>query len=119
MLRTLSFALMIMIGFCAFTVQPAHAAMTEQEKIDSLLSSLDSPDVTFVRNGVAMSAKDAKAHLLDKQKELNVTTAQDFVAKAATQSRESGKPYVIKMKDGKEVPSAQFFGEKLKALDGK
>ena len=119
MLRTLSFAVMIMFGFCAFTMQSAQAAMTEQQKIDALLADLDSPDVTFIRNGTAMSGKDAKAHLLDKQKELKVTTAQDFIAKVATQSRESGKPYMIKAKDGKEVASAEWFETKLKALDSK
>ena len=104
MLRTFSFVLLILVGFAAFTAQPAHAAMTEQQKIDALLGKLETSNVTFIRNDKEMSGKDAKKHLEDKLKELHgqVKTVDDFITKVATQSRKTGKPYIIKLKDGKK-----------------
>jgi len=113
MLRTLSFIVLIFIG-TAFA-QPAHATMTEQQKIDALLNNLGTSDVTFIRNGTEMTGKDAKAHLQDKLKELQsqVKTADDFITKVASTSRKTGKPYVIKLKDGKEIPAADWFKQQL------
>jgi len=104
-------------AFAADTPSP-KAALSEQAKISALLDALETSDVTFIRNGTAMSGKDARKHLQGKLDELSgqVHTANDFITKVATQSRETGKPYMIREKDGKEVPSADWFKYKMARL---
>ena len=47
----------------------------------------------------------------------DVKSARDFIDKVATISGTSGKPYLIRFKDGKEIPSREFLLTELKKLE--
>ena len=54
----------------------------------------------------------------DKRNEIGgITTAEDFINKVASVSRETGKPYIIRLKNGKEVESSEWFHDQLKVIE--
>jgi hypothetical protein len=98
---------------------PAKPA-TEAEMIEALIKAVEElKDAKFVRNGSEYDAKDAAAHLRrkwDAGKD-QIKTARDFIRAAGTKSSVSGKPYLIRFKDGKEVPSETFLSGKLDEIE--
>jgi hypothetical protein len=98
----------------------AHAA-TEKEKIELLIHGIEGlKDATFIRNGSEYDAATA-AKFLRKKWEAHakqITTAHDFIEKAASISSTSGKPYLIRFKDGHEVKCGEYLAGELKKLEG-
>ena len=88
----------------------------ERKKIEFLISSVENlKGAKFIRNGSEYDGKEAAAHLRMKlQNVLVVETADDFIRLCASQSSTSGKPYLIRLSDGKTIKSEEFFREKLK-----
>ena len=64
-------------------------------------------DAKFVRNGSIYEPAIAVRFLRGKwdANKADVKTVRDFIDKVATKSGTSGKPYVIRFNDGKEIPS--------------
>lgn len=109
-------------------VLPQHRAsadaqpMTEKAKIEALISYLENlQDATFIRNGSDYTSKNAAKFLRAKWSahEEDAQTAADFIAKLASGSSSSGKPYVIKFKDGSQKNSADVLNAQLKKLEAK
>ena len=48
-----------------------------------------------------------------------VKTARDFIDKVASASGTSGKPYLIRFKDGHEIKSQEFLLAELKKIEPK
>ena len=107
------------------TLTPTHAAdiaPAEKAKIEALIANVGAlPDAKFIRNGSTYDAKSAVSFLRGKWKsnDSDITTAADFIAKAASVSGTSGKPYLIKLKDGSEVKCGDYLTEQLKKLEEK
>jgi len=98
----------------------ADAPQTEPQKIEALIRHVESlENAKFVRNGTEYDAKTAGQFLRGKWKaqEVNVKTAKDFIEKVASQSSTTGKPYLIKLKDGREVKSSEYLTAELKKLE--
>ena len=117
----LRFSLLAMLSLALTTRAPAQALPpAEKAKIEALLSHLAGlTDATFVRNGSAYDAKTA-AKFLRKKWEANekeIMTAADFIARAATASSTTGKPYLIRLKDSPERPCADYLHAELKKLE--
>jgi hypothetical protein len=76
-------------------------------------------DAKFVRNGSIYNADSAAVFLRRKWKanESEVKTALDFIDKVASFSGTSGKPYLIRFKDGGEIKSRDFLLAQLKKLE--
>jgi Family of unknown function (DUF5329) len=93
---------------------------SEKQKIEALIKQVANlKDVKFVRNGSAYNA-DSAAVFLRRKWEANaseVKTARDFIDKVASFSGTSGKPYLIRFKDGEEIQSRDFLVAQLKKLD--
>ena len=88
----------------------------EKKKIEFLISSVENlKGAKFIRNGSEYDGKEAAAHLRMKlQNALVVETADDFIRLCASQSYISGKPYMIRLSDGKTIKSEEYFRKKLK-----
>jgi len=88
----------------------------EKKKIDFLISSVEKlKGAKFVRNGSEYNGEEAAKHLRMKlQNVLVVQTADDFIRLCASKSSVSGKPYLIRLPDGKIIKSEKYFREKLK-----
>jgi hypothetical protein len=97
----------------------AAPPQTEAEKIEALIKHVESlADAKFIRNGVEYDSKTAGQFLRGKwnANESSIKTAQDFIEKIATQSSTTGRPYLIKLKDGREVKSGEYLTAELKKL---
>jgi hypothetical protein len=88
----------------------------EKKKIEFLISSVENlKGVKFIRNGSEHNGKEAAQHLRMKlQNVLVVETADDFIRLCASKSSVTGKPYMIRLSDGKTIKSEKYFREKLK-----
>src|SRR5262249_40739858 len=93
---------------------------SEKQKIETLIKQVANlKDAKFVRNGSSYNADSAAVFLRRKcqASESEVKTAQDFIDKVASFSATSGKPYLIRFKDGSESQSRDFLLAQLKKLD--
>ncbi len=113
-MRSLSLLLLVLLfSTSAFASKPS-----EKEKIDYLLTAIGTSDVIFIRNGTEHTASEAQSHLQDKLKAAGdrVKTAEEFITSLASKSLQTGKPYLIKTKDGKTVELAIWLHDKLKQM---
>jgi len=116
---TISCFILLGLGFPPFL--RAQALPTyEKQKIEALIKQVAAlKDATFVRNGWNYNANNAATFLRLKweTKVAEVKTAVDFIDKVASISGTSGKPYLIRFKDGSEILSHDFLLAELKKLD--
>jgi hypothetical protein len=87
-------------------------------EIDHLLAYLAQSGCRFERNGTWYDADKGRAHMERKlgwllRRDL-VTTAEEFIEHAATQSSRSGEAYRVQCGDGEPVTSATWFSVELK-----
>jgi hypothetical protein len=86
-------------------------------KINALISHVESlTNATFVRNGKEYTSANAAKFLRGKwdANKKDVKTPEDFISKVATKSSTTGKPYLIRFKDGRETPCAEYLTGRLK-----
>jgi hypothetical protein len=113
-----------LVSLLLFGSQFAHAASAsagETQKIEALIRDVRNlKDATFIRNGSSYNSESAAIFLRRKWQanQSEVKTARDFIEKVATFSGTSGKPYLIRFKDGREIHSREFLLARLKTLEG-
>lgn len=89
----------------------------EDKKIDFLIFSVENlKGAKFIRNGSEYNGREAAMHLRMKLQRAgnHVQTADDFIRVCASQSYTSGKPYTIRLSDGKDIKAEEYFREILK-----
>jgi hypothetical protein len=89
----------------------------EKKKIEFLISSVENlKGAKFIRNGSEYEGKKAAGHLRMKLQKAgdNVQTADDFIRLCASKSFITGKPYMIRLSDGKTIKAEEYFRKKLK-----
>ena len=92
----------------------------EKQKIEALIKHVgDLKDAKFVRNGSAYEPATAVRFLRGKwaANKAGVESARDFIDKVATRSETSGKPYLLRFSDGKEIPSREFLLAELTKIE--
>lgn len=92
----------------------------EKQKIEALINQLGAlKEAQFVRNGWTYEPATAVRFLRGKwdANSSDVKSARDFIDKVATKSDTSGKPYLMRFNDGKEIPSREFLLAELKKLE--
>jgi len=108
-------SLALLLGF-VFSSVLAKAPLTETQKIESMIDSLQSlKGAVFIRNGSEYSADQAVHHLRMKWDSAGsrVKTAEDFIDYCASKSSFSGKKYEIRFANGKTEYSEDYFRELL------
>jgi len=114
MLRSLAFGCALLAFGAAFAAAPAPAARTE---VDHLFAYLGNSGCEFFRNGDWYKASDARLHLQRKYDALveagQIATAEDFIARGASQSSASGKPYLVRCGNRASVSSAAWLTDEL------
>jgi len=101
-------------------VQAQDLSALEKQKIEALIRQVgDLKEAKFVRNGSTYEPATAVRFMRGKWDAnlSDVKSARDFIDKVATISGTSGKPYLIRFKDGKEIPSREFLLTELKKLE--
>ncbi len=89
----------------------------EKKKIEFLISSVENlRGAKFIRNCSEYSGQEAAKHLRMKLQRAgtHVQTADDFIRLCASKSYNSGKPYLIRLSNGKTIKAEDYFREKLK-----
>lgn len=88
-----------------------------REEIDHLLNFIAGSPCAFVRNGVAYDGAQAVDHIKDKYEYYreDISSAEDFIALAASKSAMSGKPYLVTC-DGTTEPAADWITRELNAF---
>lgn len=118
---SLTFAIALLITLVAGSfVHAQPLAAPEKQKIEALIKHVGNlKDAKFVRNGSTYEPATAVRFLRGKwdANKAAVKTARDFIDKIATQSGTSGKPYLIRCKDGREIKSQEFLFAELKRIE--
>jgi len=117
LLFSVVFACMAMFAAIQATAAAAQSGpTTERQKIEALIEQLGNlKDAKFVRNGSTYEPATA-IRFLRRKWEANdpkVKTARDFIDKIASVSSSSGKPYLIRFKDGREINSREYLNSAL------
>lgn len=118
-LTTISFFLLLGLAF-THLVQAQASPTDEKLKIETLIKQVAAlKDATFFRNGSGYNATTAVTFLQAKWQAnaADIKTALDFIDKIGSISGTSGKPYLIRLKDGREIIGRDFLLAELKKLD--
>jgi hypothetical protein len=99
------------------TSASAAAPASAQKEIEYLLGFVGSSGCKFYRNGTWYDAGKGQEHLRSKYEYLakrnQVSSAEDFIGKAATGSSLSGKPYRVQCANSAPLSSSQWLREEL------
>lgn len=92
----------------------------EKQKIESLIKRVEGlKGAVFIRNGREYDAATAARFLRGKWQANadEIKTARGFVEKVATASSTTGRPYLIRLKGGKDQKSGEYLLKELKKLE--
>jgi hypothetical protein len=86
------------------------------ETIAYLVAFVAKSDCTFIRNGQSYTGKQASVHMQDKRRYFKgrIVTPEDFIRLAATKSLQTGQPYMVRSKEGKELRCDEWLKKVLK-----
>jgi hypothetical protein len=91
----------------------------EAARIEALIAAVEHlSDAAFIRNGQAYGSAVAAEFLRRKwqAQTARVGSAEDFIAVVASFSTTTGRPYLIRFKDGRESPCSDFLRSELAKL---
>ncbi len=112
------FALPLLLLSLAASAAPLPPAA--RAEVDALLNRLQTSGCEFNRNGSWYAGAAAKAHLLKKLDYLEgkdmVQTAEQFIARGASGSSMSGKPYLVRCAGKAPVESAKWLTTELQRV---
>jgi hypothetical protein len=85
------------------------------EAIAYLLAFVAKSDCTFIRNGQSYTGKQASNHMNTKYRYFKdkIVAPEDFIRLAATESIQTGKPYLVRTKEGKESRCDEWMKQVL------
>lgn len=100
----------------------APAPVPEAQKIEALIQAVAKlQGAAFLRNGTEHTPKEAAEHLRLKWKNAGakVKSAADFIRYCASESSMSGRPYEIRLGDGRTVLARDWLWTELKRMDAR
>ncbi len=107
--------------FATFTIRrESEEPLSEPAKIERLIQAVaELANATFIRNGAEYDAREAADHLRMKWRAAGdqIATAEQFIEAIASRSSMSGKPYLIRLCDGSEVPAGDYLRQRLGEID--
>ena len=108
--------LVVAFLFLSMSADQIFAAESLDESIKFLLDYVAKSDVTFIRTGQEHNAQEAANHIKTKYEHFKgeIKTPEDFIRLAASKSLQTGKPYLVRTKDGKEMRLDKWLTEALK-----
>ena len=115
MMASRRIVLVLTLVLVAFSASAASRPAEEQAGIDWLLDQISNSKATFIRNGKEYDSAKAVSHLKTKLMFAGrrVQTVRQFIVGVASHSEETGKPYEIRLPDGKQSPMAMWLMERL------
>jgi hypothetical protein len=109
-------AALLILASALLLAAPTLAA-DMREEIDHLLNFIAGSPCAFVRNGVAYDGAQAVDHIKDKYEYYreDISSAEDFIALAASKSAMSGKPYLVQCGVA-QATAAEWLTQELSAF---
>ena len=110
-----NFQFCIILIFVVLVVfQRAESDEGVNREINHLLRFIENSGCTFIRNGKAYDAVEARAHIQKKYDyfKARIKTTEDFIKHAATKSSMSGKLYEVRCID-REILCAEWLSVEL------
>jgi hypothetical protein len=106
---------LIIILLCVF-VDATEAGESLEQTINYLLDYVAKSDATFIRNGQTHTPQEAVNHIKAKYEHFKneIKTPEDFIRLTASQSLLTGKPYLVRTPDGKELRLDAWLTDALK-----
>lgn len=101
-----------LVFFVLLTVAcPAPAAESLDQSINYLIDYIAHSNAIFFRNGVEHTPKQAANHVKAKYVHLKrkIGSPEDFIRLAASKSVLTGKPYLVRTADGREIPLEKWL----------
>ncbi|MEO6710596.1 MAG: DUF5329 family protein [Planctomycetota bacterium] len=100
------------------SVPPEPVREVAAALIEQLLGTIAASPLVFLRNGSEHTGVKAAEHIRGKYEHYkkSIATPEDFISKAASKSELSGKPYLVRLEDGREVELAGWLTERLAEL---
>ena len=106
-----------------YAAQPvASATRTPAAEIDALVDRVAHADgVVFIRNGTEHTAAEVATHLQRKRKAAGdkIRTPEQFIDKLGARSSITGRPYRVRLPDGREMDSATWLTGLLRDVRAK
>ena len=107
---------LIIILFISLATLTSLRADTQTNRIEALIKQVKSLEsATFIRNGREYDSRNAAKFLRAKwqahRKEIH--SAEQFIDKAATRSSTTGRPYMIRFKNGTETSCGKYLSARL------
>ena len=108
--------LFVVAAFAAVLATRTFAAESLEQTVNYLLHQIETSNVTFIRNGTEHAPVEAVAHIRAKYEHFKseIKTPEDFIRLSASKSLLTGKPYLVRPKDGKEMPLEAWLTEALR-----
>ena len=110
----LVFATLLTTGAFLLAATPSAEARAE---IEHLLEFVAKSGCQFNRNNTWYPAPEASAHLAKKERYLEehgqIASAEDFIAKAATKSSMTGRPYTVRCGSEPAIASDEWLMAEL------
>jgi hypothetical protein len=111
----LLFLTLLIASASSWAAAPSAAARAE---IEQLLAFVAKSGCQFNRNGTWYAAPEASAHLAKKERYLEdrgqIASPEDFIAKAATKSSMTGKPYTVRCGSEPAIASDEWLTAELR-----
>ena len=91
--------------FLVLSLAEMRAAESLNQTIDYLLQYVANSKAVFIRNGTEYTPAQALDHIKAKYAHFknDIKTPEDFIRLSASKSLLSGKPYLVRTPDGKEM----------------
>ena len=107
--------LFILIASLAFA-SPVKSAESLDQTISYLIDCVANSNATFIRNGTSYTPAEAVEHIKAKYAHFknDIKTPEDFIRLSASKSILSGKPYLVRLPDGKEMHLDAWLTDALK-----
>ena len=96
--------------------------MSEKQKIAALLDAIEAAKgVTFIRNDEEYPAWAARQWIERKYVKYGagIQTADEFIKRTASRSETTGRPYLIRLPDGRTTESAYWLRPRLAEIEAR
>ena len=107
--------LAVLLAAASVAALAADRSAGEHAKIDWLLRQIRESKATFIRNGSEYESGAAATYIAKKLavKGADVVTARDFIARIATRSETTRKPYEIRPPGAAATPLGPWLTQRL------
>jgi hypothetical protein len=107
---------LVAIGLLLTFTDNVAASETLEQTVSYLLDYVGKSNAIFIRNGQSHTPAEAVAHIKAKYDHFknDIKTPEDFIRLAASKSLQTGKPYLVRTADGKEMHLDAWLSDALR-----